>query len=320
VGPSRACLLVLSLRAVSALVAPTRCLRTPVRSVRRIQPLGASPTKERSALGRSRSEKCEDAYNRQEAEDRALTPPKALFAAGALALVFLAAEAATSPGSDQGIKSILAALPAIDPQAALASVAKQVEDMGPLGAAYFSAVYIFAEVLALPAIPLTASAGYLFGAVEGTAIVLFSATIAAGVSFLIGRSLLRGWVEKIAAESEQFQAIDRAVASEGFKIILLLRLSPIFPFALSNYFYGLTAVEFGPYLAATLLGFAPGTFLYVYSGELASLVSDTGGGEASYPWYVYAGFLSVGALVASKVTDVATAALEEQGGIVKNDK
>ena len=106
---------------------------------------------------------------------------------------------------------------------------------------------------ALPAVPLTASAGYLFGAVEGTAIVLFSATIAAGVSFLIGRSLLRSWVERVAGESAQFQAIDRAVASEGFKIILLLRLSPIFPFALSNYFYGLTAVEFGPYLAATLL-------------------------------------------------------------------
>ena len=70
-----------------------------------------------------------------------------------------------------------------------------------------------------------ASSGSSERSPAGTAIVLFSATIAAGVSFLIGRSLLRGWVEKIAAESEQFQAIDRAVASEGFKIILLLRLS-----------------------------------------------------------------------------------------------
>ena len=156
----------------------------------------------------------------------------------------------------------------------------------------------------------------LFGAVEGTAIVLFSATIAAGVSFLIGRSLLRSWVERVAGESAQFQAIDRAVASEGFKIILLLRLSPIFPFALSNYFYGLTAVEFGPYLAATLLGFAPGTFLYVYSGEVASVAAGAAGDDAAYPWYVYAGFLSVGAFVAAKVTEVATRALEESGGIV----
>ena len=176
--------------------------------------------------------------------------------------------------------------------------------------------HVVHEVLALPAVPLTASAGYLFGAVEGTAIVLFSATIAAGVSFLIGRSLLRSWVERVAGESAQFQAIDRAVASEGFKIILLLRLSPIFPFALSNYFYGLTAVEFGPYLAATLLGFAPGTFLYVYSGEVASVAAGAAGDDAAYPWYVYAGFLSVGAFVAAKVTEVATRALEESGGIV----
>ena len=200
-------------------------------------------------------------------------------------------------------------------------VADKVEAMGPAGVAYFSAVYIAAEILALPAVPLTASAGYLFGAVEGTAVVLFSATIAAGASFLIGRSLLRKWVEGIAAESEQFQAIDRAVAAEGFKIILLLRLSPIFPFALSNYFYGLTAVEFGPYLAATLLGFAPGTFLYVYSGEVASLVAASPGddGGAPFPWYFYAGFLSIGAFIAARVTDIATQALEESSGIVKSE-
>ena len=130
---------------------------------------------------------------------------------------------------------------------------------------------------------------------------------------------LRAAVEEaksVKRKDREAQAIDRAVASEGFKIILLLRLSPIFPFALSNYFYGLTAVEFGPYLAATLLGFAPGTFLYVYSGEVAAVAAGAAGDDAAYPWYVYAGFLSVGAFVAAKVTEVATRALEESGGIV----
>lgn len=101
--------------------------------------------------------------------------------------------------------------------------------MGPAGYAYFSAVYITAEILALPAIPLTASAGYLFGAVPGTATVrnrprslsntllthslsvprpsqvLFSATIAAGASFLIGRYLLRSKVESFVADNPKLR-------------------------------------------------------------------------------------------------------------------
>ncbi|KAH8050401.1 SNARE associated Golgi protein [Aureococcus anophagefferens] len=257
-------------------------------------------------------------WPRARLERTTFTPARAAFAG--LAVLFLLAETA-SQGADVTLNTVFASLPSVDPKEIINGVADEVEKLGPLGPLYFSVVYVLAEVLALPAVPLTASAGYLFGAVEGTAVVLFSATIAAGASFLIGRSLLRKWVEGIAAESEQFQAIDRAVAAEGFKIILLLRLSPIFPFALSNYFYGLTAVEFGPYLAATLLGFAPGTFLYVYSGEVASLVTaapDDGGG-APFPWYFYAGFLSVGAFIAAKVTEVATAALEERSGIVKED-
>ena len=176
----------------------------------------------------------------------------------------------------------------VDFGALLADVSQRVEAMGPAGIVYFAAVYVAAEVLALPAVPLTASAGYLFGAVQGTAVVLVAATIAAGISFLVGRFLLRGWVESIASESEEFRAIDNAVQREGFKIVLLLRLSPIFPFALSNYLYGLTAVDFWPYLAATLLGFAPGTALYVYGGEVANIVQSSGGdGSAPFPWYAF---------------------------------
>ena len=318
----RVAALALAAAAASAFQAPRRQLARSTSSLA-ARPAHAYAGRRRAApLGalRREGETCEDLAAREELERTTFTPGALAYAFAGLAVLFLLAETA-SQGADVTLNTVFASLPSVDPKEIINGVADEVEKLGPLGPLYFSVVYVLAEVLALPAVPLTASAGYLFGAVEGTAVVLFSATIAAGASFLIGRSLLRKWVEGIAAESEQFQAIDRAVAAEGFKIILLLRLSPIFPFALSNYFYGLTAVEFGPYLAATLLGFAPGTFLYVYSGEVASLVAaapDDGGG-APFPWYFYAGFLSVGAFIAAKVTEVATAALEESSGIVKED-
>ena len=93
--------------------------------------------------------------------------------------------------------------------------------------------------------PLTASSGYLFGLVPGALVVLASATIAACISFFIGRTFLRDWAMKIASGSPKWRAIDRAVGKEGFKVMLLLRLSPLLPFAISNYLYGLTSVDFG---------------------------------------------------------------------------
>lgn len=241
--------------------------------------------------------------------------PQLFFLTAAATLLLLASLISGQwPNEVSAISSAWHTVKSLDFGALLSDVADQVDAMGPLGFLYFSAIYIAAEVLALPAVPLTASAGYLFGAIEGTAVVLFSATIAAGISFLIGRFLLRGWVESVAAESPQFRAIDRAVQREGFKIILLLRLSPIFPFALSNYFYGLTGVEFVPYLLATLIGFAPGTAIYVYSGEVASIVQESSSLEsAPFPWYAYAGFLAAGIALATKVTDIANNALQESG-------
>jgi len=235
-----------------------------------------------------------------------------------LGLLILAAGLVNIFDDNSMLSNVWQSLPEMNLGLIMSQTADRVQDMGPSGMIYFMAVYVAAEVLALPAVPLTASAGYLFGAVQGTGIVLIAATIAAGISFLIGRFLLRGWVESIASESEQFRAIDNAVKREGFKIILLLRLSPIFPFALSNYFYGLTAVDFFPYLAATLLGFAPGTALYVYGGEVASIFHDTqeattAASAMPFPWYVYAGFLVSGIALAAKVTDIASTALEESG-------
>lgn len=195
-----------------------------------------------------------------------------------------------------------------DPTTSLKTIVDSISSMGDVGVFYFAVTYIIAEVLAIPAIPLTASAGYLFGVQEGTTVVLLSGSIAAAVSFLIGRNLLRERVENILEEYPKFQAIDRVIGKEGFKIMVLLRLSPIFPFALSNYLYGVTSVGFWQYFFGTVVGFAPGTLAYVYTGTVGKAL--TLGGESSEPWYFYAGILLTAIVVLKNVADVATSLIE----------
>lgn len=215
--------------------------------------------------------------------------------------------------TNHGVADAVESLRQLDVRSLLESVSDKVDGMGPLGLVYFSIIYIGLEVLALPAVPLTASAGYLFGPITGTITVLFSATIAAGISFYLGRTFLRKYIEDVAADNKTFQAIDKAVGREGFKIVLLLRLSPLLPFALSNYFYGLTSVEFWPYLAATFLGFSPGTFAYVYSGDAAKALSSAGDagvtGDGVLPPWAYACAIAFFVAFSKVVSDVASDAL-----------
>lgn len=200
----------------------------------------------------------------------------------------------------------------LDIMSEIKSIDETIEGLGPLGYLAFALCYIVLEILALPAVPLTASAGYLFGPVWGTVTVLFSATIAAGISFLIGRTFLRKYVEEITADNKLFQAVDASVGREGFKVVLLLRLSPLLPFALSNYLYGTTSVEFWPYLLATFLGFAPGTLAYVCSGDIAKVLTDNEGTSAfvsEKQWLLYAGALAFLVALSKLLSDIASDAL-----------
>merc|ERR1712071_203554 len=120
--------------------------------------------------------------------------------------------------------------------------------------------------------------------------------------------------ETVLAENPKFQSMDRAIEKEGFKLMLLLRLSPLFPFALSNYLYGASSIQFVPYFFGTLLGFAPGTFAYVYAGRIGkALTVDV---ATSEPWYVYAGGMAAVVLLLKVASDVASGmieAMEEEG-------
>jgi len=150
-----------------------------------------------------------------------------------------------------------------------------VDSLGAVGAIAFIIIYILATVAFFPGSILTLGAGVVFGVVLGSFYVFIGATIGATAAFLVGRYLARGWVVEKIQGNNKFQAIDEAVGKEGLKIVLLTRLSPIFPFTLLNYAYGVTGVSLKDYLLGCA-GMIPGTIMYVYIGSLAGNLATIG--------------------------------------------
>ena len=127
-----------------------------------------------------------------------------------------------------------------------------VDGLGWWGPLIYMAGYIGATVAFVPGSVLTLFAGAIFGLVNGTLYVFIAATIGATLAFLVARYVAREAIENRIQDNQRFAAIDRAVEREGFKIVLLLRLSPIFPFNLLNYALGLTGVRFTDYVFASI--------------------------------------------------------------------
>lgn len=162
--------------------------------------------------------------------------------------------------------------------ALLESALNWIEGLGAWGAIAFIAIYIVASVFLISGAVLTLGAGFIFGVVKGSILVSVASTLAATVSFLIGRYLARGWVSKQIEKQPRFKAIDNAVAQEGWKIVGLTRLSPVFPFVFLNYAFGVTQVSLGDYVVASWIGMMPGTVAYVYLGFLPRIAA-TGSGN-----------------------------------------
>ncbi|KAJ1286538.1 hypothetical protein BS78_03G360100 [Paspalum vaginatum] len=189
-----------------------------------------------------------------------------------------------------------------------------IDGYGPAGYALFVLVYAGLEVLAIPAIPLTMSAGLLFGSVTGTIIVSVSGTLAAAVAFLIARYFARERILKLVEGNKKFLAIDKAIGENGFKVVTLLRLSPLLPFSLGNYLYGLTSVKFWPYVLGSWLGMLPGSWAYVSAGAFGRAIiqeeSEIGLGGNGQIWTLGLGLLFT-AVAAAYVTRLAKDAVKE---------
>ncbi len=182
---------------------------------------------------------------------------------------------------------IMALLPLFSAAGLLRQALDWIDRLGPWGPALFILIYIVATVLLVPGSALTFGAGALFGVVRGSLYVSVASTIGATCAFLIGRHLARDAVTRWIENHPTFSAIDQAVGDEGWKIVGLTRLSPVFPFTLLNYAFGLSRVSLRDYVLASWAGMVPGTVMYVYLGSLANAAA----GQRSHTpleWTLYA--------------------------------
>ena len=191
-----------------------------------------------------------------------------------------------------------------------------VDNLGSLGPFAFIAGYAAATLAFVPGSVLTLAGGAIFGLLNGSIYALTGATLGATLSFLLARYAAREAVERRLEGNPRFQAIDHAVGQRGLKIVLLLRLSPIFPFNLLNYALGLTKIPLKSYLFASI-GMLPGTVLYTYSGLIIGDVARLAGGtdperDVAYYAVVVLGLLAT-ILVLATITRTAKQALNAAG-------
>jgi uncharacterized membrane protein YdjX (TVP38/TMEM64 family) len=169
-------------------------------------------------------------------------------------------------------------------------------------------LYALAVVALVPASPLTVAAGALFGPVVGVVVVSLASTTGAALAFLVARYLARDAVLRWVRRHPRYHAIDRAIGEGGWRVVALLRLSPLVPFNLQNYLYGLTAIRFWPCVLTSWAAMLPGTVVYVYLGHagrvgLEALAGRRGRTPAE--WILLAVGLAATVLVSLYVTALA---------------
>lgn len=187
-----------------------------------------------------------------------------------------------------------------------------IDGLGAWGPLAFVLLYVLATVLLLPGSILTIAAGAFFGLGFGLVLTSLSATTGAACAFLIARYGARRRVARLVQDRPKLRAVDQAVGEGGWKIVALLRLSPVVPFNIQNYFYGLTPIRFWPYVLTSWLAMLPGTFMYVYLGYAGGLALSEERQRTIGEWVLLGAGLVATVLVTVYVTRLARRKLHEQ--------
>lgn len=150
-----------------------------------------------------------------------------------------------------------------------------IQSLGMWAVPAFLAVYVLSCLLFSPSVIMTCAAGVLFPVPLGIVLSLLGTSVGSVTALLIGRYGLRSLIEKKAKGNQQFQKLDEAIRREGWKIAVLARLTPIFPFSIGNYLFGATSIPAWLYAVSAFIGTIPSASVYVFIGHMTGNVSGT---------------------------------------------
>jgi uncharacterized membrane protein YdjX (TVP38/TMEM64 family) len=196
----------------------------------------------------------------------------------------------------------------------LATVQQRVMKWGAWSAICYPLLYACCNVLLLPGGVLSIGAGFFFGLWWGFLIALVGNVAGAAISFFISRWIGRQWLKRKLMKNQTLVALEPAVEREGWKIILLSQLHPLFPTSLLNYLYGLTRIRFRTCMLWVAIGQAPGLFLYSYLGTLGQLGLNLARGKThprAIEYLIWLGGFATAALVLVLLGRIALKLLQE---------
>jgi uncharacterized membrane protein YdjX (TVP38/TMEM64 family) len=187
-----------------------------------------------------------------------------------------------------------------------------VDGTGAWGPIVFGLIHMTAMLMFITGTVFALAAGAIFFMPVAVVVVFLATTAAAALAFLISRHLARDRVSHYAHSSPKFQAVNQAIDEGGWKIIVLIRLSPAIPFNLQNYLYGLTRVRFEVYVAASALAILPRAVLYPYLGYITGAAIDDRGDRTTLEWVGLLGGLLATIVLTAYLTHRARQALGQQ--------
>lgn len=184
------------------------------------------------------------------------------------------------------VAALIGVLLYFDAQTYVLRLFEWLETIGFWAAPVFIFIDMLVVVFLLPGIIFTFGAGFLFGVLKGSLYVIIGTTLGATLAFSAARHLFGERTAKYILRNPRLHLIHQKLSIKAWKIILLTRFLPFFPFKLSNYFFGLTQFSLRDFLLGTFFGIMPITITNVYLGSLAANLAALGSRPAPN-WGIY---------------------------------
>jgi uncharacterized membrane protein YdjX (TVP38/TMEM64 family) len=184
-----------------------------------------------------------------------------------------------------------------------------IEQSGWVGWIWFIILYTLSCVFFLPGSVLSFGAGAVYGFWSGTLLVSLGSVAGALANFVSTRYLLRRWMARKFSKSRKFQALDHAAAMDGWKLVMLTRISPILPHSLVSCAFGLSRISLVRYLLASWIGFLPISAAYAYGGAVIGRAAKGGLHQGPWAWAAYTMELAITVFITVWITRFAQKAL-----------